>query len=383
RNAEICTRCLTMKFDVILACGGSGSRCNLGYNKLALNIGGITVLEKTLSCFYRKDIDKIIISYNKDDLKWLRSLPLPDNAILCLGGETRSQSIANALKLAENDFVIIHDGARPFLPYNCLTDGMSDAIEYGTSVLYTPSIDSLRILSNGESRPINRESVVRIQTPQIFKTAEIKKAYSLAGKDEDFTDDATLYEKYIKKPIHLTKGSERNFKITTIDDCERAIGQDLLIGNGWDTHRLGENRDFILGGIKIPHDKGLIAHSDGDVLIHAIMDAILSAMHERDIGVLFPDTDNKYKDASSVKLLQEVLQLVKSKGLSVKSVSAVIMAQKPKLSPHIPAIQSNLAEIIGIDANNVSVTATTTEKLGMVGREEGISVSSAAVLRKI
>ena len=371
-----------MKFDVILACGGRGDRCNLGYNKLAFNIGGMSVLEKTLACFYHEDIEKIIISHNKNDIDWINSLPLPDNAILCQGGDTRSQSIFNALQLVESEYVIIHDGARPFLPRQCLLDGMSDAIEYGTSVLYTPSVDSLRVLSGETSQPIDRSSIVRIQTPQIFKTEEIKKAYSLAGENMQFSDDATLYEQYVKKSVHLTIGSESNIKITTQEDCKKAIGSDLLIGNGWDTHRLDFGRDLILGGIKIPHDKGLVAHSDGDVLIHAIMDAILSAMHKRDIGVLFPDTDDKYKNISSVKLLQEVLELVKSKGLAVKSVSAVVMAQKPKLSPHIPTIQNNLAKIIGISDDLVSISATTTEKLGLAGREEGISVSSVAVLYK-
>ena len=199
---------------------------------------------------------------------------------------------------------------------------------------------------------------------------------------KDFPDDATLYEEYVNKPIHLTYGSEDNIKITTPSDCKNLNGG-FLVGNGWDTHRLDVGRKLILGGVEIPHDKGLVAHSDGDVLIHAIMDAILSAMHERDIGVLFPDSDDKYKDISSVKLLQEVLKLVGSKGLAVKSVSAVIMAQKPKLTPHIPTIQNNLADIIGIEENCVSISATTTEKLGMAGREEGISVSSVAVLYQV
>ena len=370
-----------MKFDVILACAGSGSRCKLGYNKLALNIGGISVLEKTLSAFQLPDIDKIIISYNKSDEDWIKSLDLPANVMLCAGGATRAQSVANALALVgDSDYVIIHDGARPFLPRKCLLDGMNDAIAYGSSVLYVPSVDSLRAIDGDLSRPIDRTAIVRIQTPQIFKTDEVKTAYDLAGKSAEFTDDATLYEAYIKKSVHLTLGDDSNVKITTERDRANAIGADVFIGNGWDTHRLDVGRELILGGIKIPHDKGLVAHSDGDVLIHAIMDALLSAMHERDIGVLFPDTDDKYRGISSVTLLKEVLALVKAKGLAVKSISAVIMAQKPKLSPHIPAIQQNLADIIGIADNRVSLTATTTEKLGMVGREEGISVSSTAVL---
>lgn len=372
------------KFDVILACGGSGSRCNLGYNKLLLDIGGMTLLQKALSLFYHEDIDKIIIAYNKDDLSVVSQYKDEHKKIvLCEGGATRTQSIANALKYADSEYVIIHDGARAFLPKKCLEDGMRDAIEFGTSVLYAPSTDSLRQIKteNGaiiSSSPVDRNAIIKIQTPQIFPTDELKQAYNLAAGSQ-YTDDATLYEYFIQKPVHLTLGSPANIKVTTPEDC-KAITGGVLVGNGWDTHRLGEGRKLILGGIEVPHTKGLIAHSDGDVLIHAIMDALLSAMHERDIGVLFPDNDDKYKDISSVLLLKEVMKLVKSHSLKVRSVTAVIMAQKPKLSPYIPAIQKNLADIMELDEDSVSISATTTEKLGMAGREEGISVSAVAVL---
>ncbi|MCI9290953.1 MAG: 2-C-methyl-D-erythritol 2,4-cyclodiphosphate synthase [Clostridia bacterium] len=369
------------KFNVILPCGGSGTRSGLSYNKLLLNVGGIPLLEKTLNIFYHDDVTKIIIAYNKDDLGSIKQIIKGrENILLCGGGASRTQSIKNALEYVEDDcdFVIIHDGARCFLSRECLERSMRDAVEYGTSVLYVNSVDSLRCVKDKISSPVDRNDIVRIQTPQIFKKSEITQAYALAKSD--FSDDATLYEEYIKKPIHLTLGSEENIKVTTPADCEKINGG-YLIGNGWDTHRLDVGRDLILGGIKIPHDKGLVAHSDGDVLIHAIMDAILSAMHERDIGVLFPDSDDKYKNISSALLLKEVLALAKTKGLAVKSISAVIMAQKPKLSPHIPTIQSNLANIMDVEENCVSLSATTTEKLGMTGREEGISVSSVAVLR--
>ena len=368
------------KFNVILPCGGSGERTGLGYNKLLLNVGGMPLIEKTLNIFYHDDISRIIIAYNKNDIDSIKEITKGrENVVLCEGGSSRTQSIKNAIKCLDDDcdFVIVHDGARCFLPRQCLLRGMKDAIEYGSSVLYVNSVDSLRAVDDGTSTPIDRDKIVRIQTPQIFAKDELIKAYALA--QGDFSDDATLYEKYIKKPIHLTLGSEENVKITTPADCQKMSGG-YLIGNGWDTHRLDVGRNLILGGIKIPHDKGLVAHSDGDVLIHAIMDSILSATHCRDIGVLFPDNDDKYKDISSVTLLNEVLALTNSKGYKVKTISAVIMAQKPKLSPYIPTIQQNLAQVMGIDENQVSITATTTEKLGMVGREEGISVSSVAVL---
>ena len=372
------------KFDVILACGGSGTRCNLGYNKLLLDIGGMTVLQKTLSLFYHEDIEKIIIAYNKNDYDIVKNyVGEHNNIVLCQGGENRTESISHALKFVESEYVMIHDGARPFLPRECRLNAMEDAKTFGSSVLYTNSTDSLRKIFYDDSKtllssPVDRASIVKIQTPQVFKSEEIKKAYDMA-QGQSFTDDATLYECFIKKPVHLTLGSEANIKITTPEDCQKLVGN-LYIGNGWDTHRLGENRKLILGGIEIPHTKGLIAHSDGDVLVHAIMDAILTAMHERDIGVLFPDTDDKYKDISSIILLEEVMKLVKKHSLKIKSVTAVIMAQKPKLSPYIPLIQQNLAKAMDTNLENVSISATTTEKLGMVGREEGISVSSVAVL---
>lgn len=375
------------KFDVILACGGSGTRCNLGYNKLLLDIGGMTVLQKTLSLFYHEDIEKIIIAYNKNDYDIVKNyVGEHNNIVLCQGGENRTESISNALKFVESEYVMIHDGARPFLPRECLLKAMEDAKTFGSSVLYTNSTDSLRKIFYDDSKnllssPVDRASIVKIQTPQVFKSEEIKKAYDMA-QGQSFTDDATLYEYFVKKTVHLTLGSEANIKITTPEDCQKLVGN-LFIGNGWDTHRLGENRKLILGGIEIPHTKGLIAHSDGDVLVHAIMDAILTAMHERDIGVLFPDTDDKYKDISSIILLEEVMKLVKKHSLKIKSVTAVIMAQKPKLSPYIPLIQQNLAKAMDTNLENVSISATTTEKLGMVGREEGISVSSVAVLCNI
>lgn len=378
-----------MKFNVILACGGSGKRSGLPYNKLLLNVGGAPLLALTISRFYHESISKIIVAYNADDLNAVSKITQGmDNVALCKGGESRADSIANALKYVDDDcdYVIIHDGARCNLPRQCLIDAMRDAVTYGASALYTDSVDSLRqICEDGVSSvAVDRNKIKRIQTPQIFKAEEIKLAYRLAAEDcANFTDDATLFERYIGKPVHLTKGSEDNYKVTTPQDCSIINGGEIFIGNGWDTHRLDVGRKLILGGIEIPHDKGLVAHSDGDVLIHAIMDAILSAIHERDIGVLFPDSDNSYKDVSSVVLLREVLNIVNSKKFKINSVSAVIMAQKPKLSAHIPTIQINLARIMGIDENRVSITATTTEKLGMVGREEGISVSSVAALKRV
>lgn len=156
----------------------------------------------------------------------------------------------------------------------------------------------------------------------------------------------------------------------------------MRIGNGYDVHAFAENRDLILGGVKIDHERGLLGHSDADVLTHAIMDALLGALGLRDIGYHFPDTDPKYKDISSLKLLAHVMEIIESKGYEVVNVDTVIACQRPKLNPHIPKMQENLADLLKVQIDQISIKATTTEKLGFVGKEEGIEVYAVCLLRK-
>lgn len=375
------------KFNVILPCGGSGSRCGLGFNKIFVDICGSPLIVKTANIFARQEISRIIIVYNKCDEERMRNtfvnstLPL----VFVEGGENRTQSVANGLANVEKDcdYVIIHDGARPFLSKATLEECIMTAMTYGNAIACTPMIESLREMVGEDSVARDRKNYVGVQTPQIFKYDEIVKAYDLCKQSgEVFTDDASVYEKYIGK-VYLAKGDYANVKITSQSDMSTIQPTDYKVGCGWDTHAFGENRSLVLGGTTVPCDKGLIAHSDGDVLVHSIMDALLSAIGERDIGNLFPDNDIRYKNISSMKLLEEVMNIIRSKGYVVNNVSAEIMAQKPKLKNYIPIMQANLSKAMYVADNRVSVSATTTEKLGFVGREEGISVISYVSIKKL
>jgi len=376
-----------MKISVILACAGSGTRANLGFNKLRYDIGGMSIFEKTLSKFIRDDISQIVITSSNEDLEYFtkctQNLEIP--TIVTLGGATRQESIFNALQVldANTDIVVIHDGARPFVTKEIIDEAIAIAKKDGSAIACTTLIDSLRKIDGLDTKAVNRKDYLIVQTPQVFKYDSILRAHNMAreAQKQDFLDDASIYEAYIGK-VSITKGSKENVKITNKDDLKLFTLNNFYVGCGWDTHELVENRKLILGGIEIPHTKGLLGHSDADVLTHAIMDALLSASHNKDIGHLFPDTDEKYKGISSLLLLKEVVKILKKDGYKINNISAVIMAQKPKLAPHLDNIQKCLANEMGIDISQISLTSTTTEKLGLVGKEEAISVNAYCSLYK-
>ena len=364
-----------MKFNVIIPCGGSGTRTGLPYNKLFADLGGIKVIERTIAAFCRDDVAKIIIPCSEKDEKQFKEIAHNyDNDIVTVrGGATRGQSVKNALAFCDAEFVAIHDGARPFVSKEVIDRSFFSAERYGASVACVPVTDSIRKKEKDGSVSVDRSDYYSVQTPQVFRTQEIKRAYDLAEKDGfTATDDAAVYERYIGK-VSISEGDPANKKITTAADFAAFVPEDFRVGTGWDTHALAEGRKLILGGTEIPHTKGLVGHSDADVLVHAVMDAVLGAIGRRDIGKLFPDTDPAYKGADSMKLLEKVISLMTDDGYRLNNLSAVIMAQKPKLSPYIPSMAANLAKAFSTDVSRVNVAATTTEKLGMVGREEGMS----------
>lgn len=370
-----------MKTTLILACAGKGVRAEQNKNKLLVETGGSTLLEKTLSAFIKSGvINDYIITANEDDFATIQNL-VP-YAKVVLGGKTRTESVSHALKEVSNGVVLIHDGARPFVSERIIKDCIVAAEKFGGAITAVPSRDTVAKGETLITEYVGKNGLYSIQTPQAFKVELIKTAYSKI-KDESFNDDGEIFAEYICPP-HIVMGDNINVKITFKEDFEllNTFGG-FKVGTGFDCHRLVENRDLILGGVKIPHDKGLLGHSDADVLTHAIMDAILSALSLRDIGYHFPDTDAKYKDADSMKLLEKVMDMANERGYKINNVSAVIMAEKPKLLKHVPAITENIAAALGIEKSAVGITATTLEGLGFVGREEGISVHSTVSLINI
>ncbi len=367
-----------MIFDkvAVITCAGKGERAGFGYNKLLKDLGGITPFEKCVATFLKVGFDRIIITCSKEDLGIFKSKceGLDAKAEFVLGGKTRSESVFNALSTtSDEDLVVIHDGARAFITPEQIEACINSTVSYGSGVLAIPATDTVASVKDGKITSTSRKDKYLIQTPQAFNSGLLKKAFAQIKEGEEFTDESGLYAKYIEPPV-IVEGSIKNKKLTHAEDF--AVGENLFVGTGFDLHVFEVGRKLVLGGIEIPHDKGLLGHSDADVLTHAIMDAMLSSASLGDIGRHFPDTDQKYKGISSMKLLEEVVILLKKSGYRLKNVSSVIMAQKPKLAKFVDTIKKNLATALGVSEDAVGITCTTLEGIGTVGREEGIAVQS-------
>lgn len=364
----------------IITSAGSGKRAGLKIDKNLFFLDGSTVIEKTVAVFLKiKKIDKIIVTVpqkNKRTYEKLLNKLSPKITVVC-GGETRTESVKNALDLCTGGYVLIHDGARPFVSEKLVKKCLYKAINEGNCVPTLPVTDTLSKVNNGKIESTCRDGFLRAQTPQVFKTEEIKKAYSKLEADDVFTDDCGVYCKYIGAANFIC-GEVGNIKLTYKKDFENLIPK--RTGIGYDLHTLVYGRKLMLGGVKIPHDKGLLGHSDADVVIHALMDAMLSACALKDIGHYFPDTDPNYKDISGIILLKKVLKIIKKQGYKPINASLVIMAEKPKLSPYVENIKCSLANILKIKPSDIGITCTTAESVGLVGREEAIACYATATL---
>ena len=372
-----------MKGVAIIAAAGKGERAHA--DKVWIKIAGKTVLERAAEPFFScPTVDAVILvvaEAHEEEAKALfagREIP----CFVVVGGATRSESVARALKKAtelfgdEDAVVAVHDGARPYVTRELIARSMTLAAAKGSAVPALPCSDSLRKVDGEGSKAIPREEIVRVQTPQCFSLRALVKAYSYG---EEATDDATLYERHIA-PITLTEGDENNIKITYLSDIYK--DNFSRVGVGYDVHPLRAGRLLILGGVKIPHDKGLDGHSDADVLTHAIMDALLTAAGLPDIGHLFPPDDPAYEGADSVLLLKEVMRRVKEAGFTPRNIAATILAEKPKLAPHLPVMEEVIAKVTGLKKGEVTFAATTTEKLGIIGEEKGIAAEAIALLSR-
>lgn len=377
-----------LKVNVIIPCGGKSSRTGLSKNKILYPIDDVPVIARTITPFASiKEVTRIILPVGAPDMEKVNEILLGiktlgyADVIITKGGDTRTGSVKNGLELVENDcdIVVIHDGARPFVKTDIIEKCIESAVKYGSGICCTRPTDTIAVAADDRnimSIP-DRNKILLVQTPQAFTTDNIQRAYSLIKEGEEFTDDSSVYLEYIGKPSYVI-GESNNTKITYREDLEEF--KNLRIGYGFDTHKLVEGRKLILGNVEIPHDKGLLGHSDADVLIHAIMDALLSASGNRDIGVQFPDSDAEYKDIDSIVLLRKVRDMIKAEKLAITSISAVIIAEKPKLMSFIPQMEARITRCLGINKKQFSITCTTMEGLGLVGREEGISARAVAIL---
>ncbi len=406
---------------VIIAAAGSGTRMGGGISKQYIRIGSEMVLEKALKNFGEHPlIDDIYLVVKKEDMEFCRkefveTRKLPKIRAILSGGVHRQSSVYNGLKIASGlrplegkpanpvptpDYILVHDGARPFVSKEEISRLVDAVSETGAATLGTPvkdtiaRVEGLRIKEN-----LDRSCLYSIQTPQGFLFTLLLYAHKKARNDGFIgTDDAGLVQR-LGSQVALVSGSYDNIKITTPEDLRFAGGPgidqrtkagaleyrsqpDLRTGTGLDVHAFAENRPLVLGGVRIPWGQGLMGHSDADVLTHAIMDALLGACGLGDIGEHFPDKDPKYKDISSLSLLGEVNAAVKGEGFRLGNIDATVVAEKPRLSPYIKEMESAIAHVLGIESNRINIKATTTERLGFCGREEGIAAIASATVKR-
>ncbi|PWM72241.1 MAG: 2-C-methyl-D-erythritol 2,4-cyclodiphosphate synthase [Bacillota bacterium] len=364
-----------MKVSTVIPAAGVGSRAGFGQNKLLQKLGDETVIEKTVRAFTASGlVDEIVIVASGEDGKIMRGL-FP-SATFALGGATRTESVKNGLKAASGDIVLVHDGARPFVTAEIIGRCIESVKRFGSGVAAVTAADTLAAGENGTlTRVYGKEGNFILQTPQAFLRGELLSAYEKARGS--FPDESSLYLRYVGNP-HLVEGSRENRKLTFRED----FGCPFRTGCGYDTHELVTGRKLILCGVEIPHDKGLLGHSDADAPAHALTDALLSAAGLKDIGTYFPDTDAAYEGADSMELLRKVVSLLKERKLRPVNASITVLAQKPKLAPYIDNMKANIAAALKIDVSSVGVSATTTERLGFVGREEGIAAYASALIEQ-
>ncbi|MBR4941931.1 MAG: 2-C-methyl-D-erythritol 2,4-cyclodiphosphate synthase, partial [Clostridia bacterium] len=306
---------------------------------------------------------------------------------ICQGGNSRQETVRNALELLrdENGLIAVHDAARPFVSTELIEKTALEANRWGGALPMLKVKDTVHLTEEGfVAGTLKRENLRGAQTPQIFKAELLFAAYDrVFAEGAEITDECGAVLAAGGK-ISVVDGEERNIKITTAADLHHIKRRpEMKIGHGYDVHRFAENRKLILGGEEIPCELGLLGHSDADVLLHAIADSILGALALGDIGKHFPDTDPAYKGISSLILLKHVADLAASKGYAVSNLDSTVCCQAPKLAPHIQAMRKNIAQVLGVEEDAVSVKATTEEKLGFTGRKEGITATAVCLLTRI
>lgn len=366
---------------VIIVAAGRGKRLGSSLPKQFLKVRGRTILEMSVEAFEQnKYVDEIFVAANADYCELTEKLCRGFSKLkkIVAGGAERQDSVRAALDClrGENGIVLVHDAARPFVSEAVINAVIEGTADFGAAIPTVPAKDTIRQVDGTGSRTLQRETLACVQTPQGFRISLLKHAFEKA-QAEGFlgTDDASLVER-MGINISMVQGEDANRKITTREDLET----EMRIGTGYDVHRLVEGRPLVLCGEQIPYEKGLLGHSDADVALHALMDAMLGAAGLGDIGKHFPDTDERYRGISSMKLLQKTAELLREAGYFLGNADITIIAQRPKIAGYIPKMRANIAEIMNCDENKINIKGTTTEKLGFVGREEGIASEAVCIL---
>ena len=381
-----------MHVTAIIAAGGTGSRLGADTPKQFLELGGRPILEHSVRALAAHPrISELVVALPLDSAdaapSWLAESA---KVRIVSGGARRQDSVANAFDtITRSEIVLIHDAARPFVSAELISRSIDAALAYGAAIAATPVTDTVKLVQPGENGPsihgtIPRETVYLAQTPQAFKRQVLAEAIAIGRSGVQATDEAALAEQ-AGHAVHVVVGDPENIKITTAADLERARDRVKAAtvsraGTGYDLHRLVEGRRLIIGGVDIPFEKGALGHSDADVACHATTDAILGAACLGDIGRHFPDTDPRWKGASSIELLRQAAVLVRGAGHTIVNIDVVVVLERPKIAPHLDAIREGLAGALGISVDCVSVKGKTNEGVDAIGRGEAIAAYAVAVI---
>ncbi|MDO5441112.1 MAG: 2-C-methyl-D-erythritol 2,4-cyclodiphosphate synthase [Bacillota bacterium] len=353
-----------MKVSVIIAAGGVGKRFGASTPKQYMKIDGVTVLEKALSAFSR--FDQVIVA----------GVDTPP-------GPQRQDTVAAALEKVTGDVVLIHDAARPFISEDVI-NRVVQKLEQGSRAVI-PCVRPKNTIRTA-SETLNRDELYEVQTPQGFDAQLLKDAYKKAAEENFYgTDDASVVEHSChcegearSNLIDIVEGDYANIKITTKDDMPKSV----RFGNGYDVHRLVENRKLMLGCTHIPYEKGLLGHSDADVLSHAMADALLGAASLGDIGRIFPDSgpgSEATEGMAGSEILSTVAKMVREKGYEIMMIDGTVIAEKPKLMPHIETMRAGIAKALDINIDQVSVKATTEENMSDVSRNGMAAIATCTL----
>ena len=379
--------------SAIIAAGGAGTRLGAGRPKQLVRLGGVTVLQRSVDAFDRCErIDEIVVVLPPG----LAAGPAPVDAPggtplrVVAGGARRQDSVARGFEaVVGGGIVVVHDAARPFCSPDLIARTIDAARRHGAAVAAVPVQDTLKQRSVGGGRFVGRtlarDRIVRAQTPQAFRFDVLADAVRLGRTGVEATDEAGLAERAGHR-VALVEGDPRNVKITTPRDlaaARRFVEETMAtgrVGLGYDLHRFEAGRPLLLGGVPIPHDRGLAGHSDADAVCHAVTDAILGAAAAGDIGRHFPDTDPRWKGASSLALLRSAADIVRARGFVVVNVDVVVVTERPRIAPHVEEMREALAAAVGVEPSAVAVKGKSSEGVGAIGRGEALEAHAVALL---
>ena len=378
------------KITVIIPAAGNSSRFGGSIPKQFLSLGDETVLEKSVNLFIEiSSIREVIVAINSNEsLIKSQSFYGHSRVRFVEGGSTRSESVFHALVEVDQstEIIVIHDAARPWLRKSHFEYLLSQLINDRSIEGVFPIIsatDSLRMKDGGDLIPVEREQFLHVQTPQIFYYKSLKAAFDKLKKEGLHMSDESQVMEHAGFKLLAAPGERSNTKITYTDDIANYAGRDLRIGRGIDFHQFQPGSGLTLGNIFIDCELSIVAHSDGDIILHAISDALLGAAGLRDIGYYFPDTDPENKNLSSLKIVEKALDLLKRSGLQPRNIDFVVVCEQPKIAPYVDDLKKSLSSILNIEESFIGVKATTTEKMGVIGNGNGIAVFAIASLRSL